>query len=80
MKTKEKVKEMRFLSIEELKKKEEDLRRELLNLRFQLQINQLKNVRRIREVKRDIARILTIFKEREKNEKVKERTNRKSYK
>jgi len=45
----------------ELKK----LKNELFNLRFQLATNQLENPMRIREVKRTIARIKTILRERE---------------
>lgn len=62
-----KAKELRNLSIDELKKKELELRKELFNLRFQLAKGELQNVRRIRVVKKDIARILTIVKELEKN-------------
>ncbi len=58
--------ELRNLSIDELKKKEKDLRRELFNLRFQLAKGELQNVRRIRIVKKDIAKILTIITEKNK--------------
>ncbi|MEJ5227957.1 50S ribosomal protein L29 [Thermodesulfovibrio sp.] len=61
-----KAKELRNLSPEELKKKEMELRRELFNLRFQLAKGELQNVRRIRTVKKDIARILTVATEIEK--------------
>lgn len=59
-----KTKELRALSIEELQKKERELRRELFNLRFQLSKGELQNVRRIRAVRKDIARILTIITEK----------------
>lgn len=59
--------ELRNFSIDELKKKEKDLRRELFNLRFQLAKGELQNVRRIRAVKKDIARILTIITEKNKS-------------
>ncbi len=55
--------ELRNLSIDELKKKEQELRKELFNLRFQLAKGELQNVRRIRAVRKDIARILTIITE-----------------
>lgn len=42
-----------------------ELREELFNLRFQLATGQLDNHRRIRQVKRDIARIRTILRERD---------------
>ncbi|MCS7163410.1 MAG: 50S ribosomal protein L29 [Thermodesulfovibrio sp.] len=61
-----KAKDLRNLSIEELRKKEKELRKELFNLRFQLSKGELQNVRRIRAVKKDIARILTIITEKTK--------------
>jgi large subunit ribosomal protein L29 len=66
-----KAKELRNFSIDELKKKERDLRRELFNLRFQLAKGELQNVKRINAVKKDIARILTIITEKMKNSQIK---------
>ncbi|MCR4398480.1 MAG: 50S ribosomal protein L29 [Firmicutes bacterium] len=60
-----KAREIRELEQSELLKKLEGLKEELFNLRFQLATNQLENPMRIREVRRDIARIKTILKERE---------------
>ncbi len=64
-----KASELRNLSLEELKKKERELRKELFNLRFQLSKGELQNVKRIKAVRKDIARILTIITElsRKKN-------------
>jgi large subunit ribosomal protein L29 len=62
-----KARELRELSIPELKEKLSQLREELLNLRFQKTIHKLENPMRIRQVKRDIARILTILREKELN-------------
>lgn len=59
-----KATELRNFSIEELRKKEKELRRELFNLRFQLSKGELQNVKRIKAVKKDIARILTIITEK----------------
>lgn len=59
-----KPRELRSLSDEELKQKERDLNQELLNLRFQRAVGQLANITRVKLVKRDRARILTILKER----------------
>lgn len=56
--------ELRALSIDELKQKEADLRRELFNLRFQLAKGELQNNQRVRAVRKDIARILTIMTEK----------------
>ena len=60
-----KAKEIRELSQEELIQKEKDLREELFNLKFQHAIGQLENTMRIRQVKRDLARVKTILRERE---------------
>ena len=51
------------MSVEELNTKLVDLKKELFNLRFQSAINQLENPMRIKAVKKDIARILTVLKE-----------------
>ena len=62
-----KARELRELSIPELKEKLRELREELFNLRFQKSIHQLENPMRIRQVKRDIARVLTVIREKELN-------------
>jgi large subunit ribosomal protein L29 len=62
-----KVKEIRGLSIEELNKKFHELKDELFNLRFQLIAGQLKNPMKIREVRRSIARVKTVIREKELN-------------
>ena len=60
-----KVEEIRGLSSEELAKQEEAARKELFELRFKLATRQLVNHRQIREVKKTIARLSTILRERE---------------
>ncbi len=60
-----KASELRELSAEELQAKLKDLKQELFNLRFQLAVNQLENPMRISAVKKDIARISTILRQRE---------------
>ncbi len=60
-----KASELRELSVEELQIKLKDLKQELFNLRFQLAINQLENPMRISAVKKDIARVSTILRQRE---------------
>ena len=60
-----KVNELRELSTAELEERLADSKQELFNLRFQHAINQLDNPQRIGEVKKTIARILTIIHERE---------------
>lgn len=59
-----KINEIRALSVDELNAKLKELKTELFNLRFQLAINQLENTNRIPEVKRDIARVMTILSEK----------------
>ncbi len=59
-----KAKELRQLSEGELLVKEKELHEELFNLRFQHATGQLENVMRIPYVKRDIARVKTILKEK----------------
>jgi len=60
-----KAKEIRGLTAEELVRKIADSKEELFRLRFQLATGQLDNVMKIREVKRRIARLKTILRERE---------------
>jgi large subunit ribosomal protein L29 len=60
-----KTEELRQLSGEELLAKMRDAKEELFNLRFQTATGQLDNTSRIKEVKKDIARIFTIIRERE---------------
>ena len=57
------AKEIRELSVAELQSKLNDLKAELFNLRFQLAVNQLDNPMRIKAVKKDIARIMTVLQE-----------------
>jgi large subunit ribosomal protein L29 len=57
--------ELRELPDDELQQKLSEEREELFNLRFQIVTGQLDNPRRIKEVKREIARILTVMRERE---------------
>jgi large subunit ribosomal protein L29 len=59
------VDEFRALSSEDLTKQREEAKQELLNLRFRLATKQLVNHREIPFVKKKIARINTILKERE---------------
>lgn len=60
-----KAKEIRDMTDEELKLKLDSLKEELFNLRFQVATGQLDNPMRIKDVRRSIARILTIIRERE---------------
>ena len=62
-----KAAEIRELSTSEMNEKLTDLKAELFHLRFQHAINQLENPARIRAVKKDIARILTVMNEKAEN-------------
>ncbi len=64
MKAKEKA-ELRELSSEELRRRLNDARQELLNLRFQHATRSLTNYSRMNEVRRQIARLSTLLRERE---------------
>ena len=55
-----KASEIKALSAEQRAKKLAELKEELFNLRFQQAINQLENPMRIKAVKKDIARIMTV--------------------
>ena len=63
-----KMEELREMTDEELQTRLEELRIELFNLRFQKSKNLLDRQDRPGLVRRDIARILTLLKEREKNQ------------
>ena len=56
--------ELRELPDDELRQKLTEDKEELFNLRFQVVTGQLDNPRRIKQVKREIARVLTVMRER----------------
>jgi len=60
-----KARELREFSSEELQHKRQELIEELFNLRFQLATGQIENVGRITAVRRDIARVKTVQRERQ---------------
>ena len=62
-----KAKELKNLSVEELTKKLEDLKKDLFMLRMQHATNQLDNPLQLAAVKKDIARVKTIIREKETN-------------
>ena len=64
-KIKEKVAEFRLLGDGELIEKLAETRKELFNLRFQLASGQLDNTARLREVRKDIARLSMYLRQRE---------------
>ena len=60
-----KASDIRKMSAQELDKKLLELKDELFKLRFQQAINQLENPMRINAVKKDIARVSTVLRQRE---------------
>ena len=58
------AKELRDMTVEQLTAKLGELKEELFNLRFQLAVNQLDNPHKITDVKRDIARVMTVLREK----------------
>ena len=62
-----KVRELKELTAEELLKRERDLKEELFNLRFQHSTAQLDNTARLRQMKRDIARVETTLRQKALN-------------
>ena len=59
-----KAKELKDLTVEELTKRKRDSKEELFNLRFQHSTGQLENTARLELVKKDIARIETIIRQK----------------
>ena len=59
-----KAQELRELTTEQLNAKLGELKEELFNLRFQLAVNQLDNPHKIPAVKHDIARVMTVLREK----------------
>ena len=64
MKTKDFVKELNNKSVDELNNELVAAKKELFNLRFQNATNQLENTSRIKEVRKNIARIQTVITEK----------------
>jgi large subunit ribosomal protein L29 len=62
-----KASEIKDLNMEEMLRKLDDLKEELFNLRFQHETGQLENPQKMKQAKRDIARVKTIIKQSELN-------------
>ncbi len=60
-----KVNELRDKSVEDLQKQSQELSQELFNLRFQMHTGHLENTARISQVKKDIARVNTVLREKQ---------------
>ena len=61
------ARELRELTAEELLKREKDLKEEIFNLRFQHSTGQLSNTARLKQVKKDIARVETTLRQKALN-------------
>jgi large subunit ribosomal protein L29 len=62
-----KARELKELTAEELLKREKDLKEEIFNLRFQHSTGQLDNTARLKQVKKDIARVETTLRQKALN-------------
>ncbi len=62
-----KASEIKEMTVDEMNQKLVSLKEELFALRFQLAVNQLDNTARLKAVKKDIARIKTVIREKEEN-------------
>jgi len=60
-----KTKDLKDLTKEELLKREKDLKEEMFNLRFQHSTGQLENTARMKVIKKDVARLETILRQKE---------------
>ena len=62
-----KARELKELTAEELLKKEKELKEEIFNLRFQHSTGQLDNTARLKQIKKDIARVETVLRQKALN-------------
>ena len=60
-----KAKDLRVLAVEDLIQKEKDLKKELFDLHFQRKMDRVQKPGRFKTLRRDIAKILTVLKEKE---------------
>jgi large subunit ribosomal protein L29 len=60
-----KAEELRQLSADEMRAREQGMREQLFRLRFQLSAGQAESVKKIRQVRKDLARLLTVRREQE---------------
>ena len=60
-----KAEKIREMSVDELRNKEQELQKQLFQLRFQKSIGQLDSAGKIRDTRRDIARVKTVIKQRD---------------
>ena len=61
--------EIREMGLEEMQRKRNDLKEEMFNLRFQHGVGQLENTAKLKQTRRDIARIETLIREQQRADK-----------
>ena len=65
MKSADRVKKMRDLSVDELRNQDGEMTEQMFKLRFQMAIGQTESLKKMRELRKDRARLLTILREKE---------------
>ena len=65
MKGPDRLKKMRDMSVEELRNQENDAHEQMFRLRFQWQMGQTETLTKIRQLRKDRARMLTVLKQKE---------------
>ncbi len=66
MKTTDRVKKMRDLSVDELQHQENEIKEQMFKLRFQLSMGQTETLSKMRQLRKDRARALTIIRAKQK--------------
>ena len=61
--------EIREMGLDEMQRKRDDMKEEMFNLRFQHGVGQLENTARLKQTRRDIARIETLIREQQRADK-----------
>jgi large subunit ribosomal protein L29 len=65
MKSADRVKKMRDLSVDELRNQDAEMTEQTFKLRFQMAMGQTESLKKMRELRKDRARLLTILREKE---------------
>jgi large subunit ribosomal protein L29 len=65
MKSADRVKKIRDMSVDELKNQDGEMTEQMFKLRFQMAMGQTETLKKIRELRKDRARLLTILREKE---------------
>ena len=65
MKASERLKKIRDMSVDELKNQDADITEQMFKLRFQMAMGQTESLKKIRELRKDRARLLTVLREKE---------------